>query len=464
MQRLRGILSHMGHGAVLDLKTCQQARELQDIYTMFTISTSKLRQIQIYFLQEMLAGLRDTDGSSIQQLCSFVKKEKTDNISGTYFALDLGGTSFRVWKLIIDKGKILEKFETRVDIPEEHMTGTADGLFGFIAAKCKEVASSTEGDLGFTFSFPIQQHSVNHGTLIKWVKGFTTSGVEGKDPAILLKEAFNKQGVKLDVVALCNDTVGTLVAEYFNDNAASIGVILGTGSNACYWEKLSNIPKYMAKHPEEDPKQAMCINMEWADFDRDTPHRCLPLTQFDKMVDFYSAHPGNHLFEKMMSGKYIGEISRLIFDYLSSKRILPELPGIRKSENFESKDLSYFLSDNTDKLENIENFILERFRSHTSLFQRQTMKEICDLVSTRAARLAAAGIATIVSKISPEEDTTVSVDGSVYEYVPGFRKKLNDSIAELFVGMPSPNIKVVLTKGGSGVGAGLIAALVTAKN
>lgn len=447
--------------STIDLETCRKAKELQDIHTMFSLPTTKLRQIQLYFLTEMLKGLKNTDHSSIKQLPSYVFKQPTSDINGSYYALDLGGTSFRVWEIVIKNGKIVNKKERRVDIPQVHMNGTADGLFGFIADKCKEVVGDSSGNLGFTFSFPVEQHTINSGTLIKWTKGFNTSGVVGKDPCELLKKAFQKAGVKLNIVALCNDTVGTLICEYFNDSKSSVGVILGTGSNASYWEKVGNISKFIKEHPNQDPERYMCINMEWADFDSNEPHMCLPLTKFDRIIDFHSTHPGNHLFEKMMSGKYIGEISRLLFSYLSTRDILPKLDGIENSDNFQSKDMSYFLSDNTRQLEKIRDFVKKNFKAETDFFHRQTMKELCELVCNRAARLAAAGIATILARAGVERNTTVSIDGSVYEHVPGFRKKLNDGLKELFDGWSTAKINVVLTSGGSGVGAGLIAALVS---
>lgn len=61
-------------------------------------------------------------------------------------------------------------------------------LFGFIAAKlasfvAKEKPSRfrlEEGrkrEIGFTFSFPVKQTSIDSGTLIKWTKGFKVSGM-----------------------------------------------------------------------------------------------------------------------------------------------------------------------------------------------------------------------------------------------------------------------------------------------
>lgn len=47
--------------------------------------------------------------------------------------------------------------------------------------------------------------------------------------------------------------------------------------------------------------------------------------------------------------------------------------------------------------------------------------KICAGVSTRAARLAAAGIVTIVRKMGRERKCTVAVDGSLYKLHPEFR-------------------------------------------
>lgn len=59
-------------------------------------------------------------------------------------------------------------------------------LFDFIAAALAKFVD-TEGEdfhlpegrqreLGFTFSFPVNQTSISSGTLIKWTKGFSING------------------------------------------------------------------------------------------------------------------------------------------------------------------------------------------------------------------------------------------------------------------------------------------------
>ena len=50
------------------------------------------------------------------------------------------------------------------------------------------------------------------------------------------------QNVKVHVAALVNDTVGTLLAQAEYDSETAVGLILGTGTNACYVERIAKVP------------------------------------------------------------------------------------------------------------------------------------------------------------------------------------------------------------------------------
>ncbi len=54
--------------------------------------------------------------------------------------------------------------------------------------------------VGFCFSFPLRQISVNHGTLIKWNKGFTNPNAVGEDPTQLLEAALARQGMQVSAM------------------------------------------------------------------------------------------------------------------------------------------------------------------------------------------------------------------------------------------------------------------------
>lgn len=58
--------------------------------------------------------------------------------------------------------------------------------------------------------------------------------------------------IDIDVVAVLNDTVGTLMACAFKENSCEVGVIVGTGTNACYMEKIANCEKLEDEHLESD--------------------------------------------------------------------------------------------------------------------------------------------------------------------------------------------------------------------
>lgn len=457
MHRLASILGQLKAGESISALTA-----VQDVREQFTLSTAKLQQIQVHLLNEMLVGLEDTHAGSVRMLPSYLVKKDT-NVSGEFCALDLGGTNFRVILMSIKNGKVEKMTQKQFTIPLEHMKGTADGLFGFIADSVNcVVPANSSGALGFTFSFPTLQLRIDSGKLIRWTKGFTTTGVEGADVIELLKKAFQQRGIKLQVAALCNDTVGTLITQYFVDPDSAVGVILGTGANACYWEKVSHIPKFLREiGPSEAAKykadDEMVINMECGNFDSHPNPRALPLTAFDRLVDLRSPNVGQQYLEKMMSGMYLGEICRLVFVHLQERGALKTFQGPHHQDGFPTSKMSAYIGDNSPNLDAI-NQDLNQHHAKSSLADRQLMKEVCCLVALRSARLAAAMVTTVVDKMGVQHGCTVSIDGSVFEKVPGYKGWMGAAIQELYGNDPS-NVKLVLTKEGSGKGAGLIAAL-----
>ena len=69
------------------------------------------------------------------------------------------------------------------------------------------------------------------------------------------------------VAALINDSVGTLAGGCYVDSDTKIGIILGTGTNACYVEQASNISALASKNGHGQQRPLMAINTEWGNFD-----------------------------------------------------------------------------------------------------------------------------------------------------------------------------------------------------
>ena len=87
-----------------------------------------------------------------------------------------------------------------------------------------------------------------------------------------------------------------------------IGMIIGTGTNACYLEDIDNVGTWDGDHNE--PKHVI-INTEWGAFGNQGELDFI-LTKWDREVDRESINPGKQLFEKMISGMYMGEVVRQV--------------------------------------------------------------------------------------------------------------------------------------------------------
>ncbi len=99
--------------------------------------------------------------------------------------------------------------------------------------------------LGFTFSFAVEQQALNRGTLLRWTKGFFIPVAVDVEVCGLL-EAEMDLNLPVLVVALVNDTVGTLLARPYaspGNTKTLLGPIFGTGTNGAYVEKVHNINK-----------------------------------------------------------------------------------------------------------------------------------------------------------------------------------------------------------------------------
>jgi hexokinase len=304
------------------------------------VSSSKLQKIVLHMVSEFKKGL-DSDKEIFKMIPSYVESRPTGNETGTFLALDLGGTNFRVCMVQLEGRGSIRMSHKKFTVSEVLKKGSGEQLFDFfaecVALFCLENhldAVNSQLAMGFTFSFPVNQTCINHGKLVKWTKGFECNGVEGEDVVDILNAAFAKRGLKIEIKALINDTVGTLIAHSYVDPQTFISVILGTGTNAAYVEKSANIGKWSKEEGE------VIINTEWGAYNEAS---VLPITEYDSLMDRKSANPTKQIFEKMISGMYLGEITRLIIDDLTKTGELFGANGSTKLEtpnSFETAHMS----------------------------------------------------------------------------------------------------------------------------
>ncbi|MBU4370980.1 MAG: hypothetical protein KKH02_06015 [Proteobacteria bacterium] len=426
-------------------------RFLSDLESLFSVTPQEVREIMFHFHEEMRRGLAGGK-SSLKMIPSFVGRPKGTE-KGDFLALDLGGTNVRVLAVALDgNGNATLAAVSRFVIPSETIGGAGDKLFDFIVdciqsfLKEHHAGMPQAYDLAFTFSFPVVQRSVSSGELICWTKGFTASGVEGKDVVALLAEALQRKGMKsIHVAALANDTVGTLVAKSYADPSCDVGVIIGTGTNACYPEKVARISRL----PELRASGEMIVNIEWGGFDK------LKTNVYDNLLDLSSNNAGRQKLEKMVSGMYLGELARLVIVEMIQKRLLfteKSLPAFSVAYALTTEHLS-MTAHGSD-------FFDDFGLADVQEADRQTIREICRIVSTRSARIAAAAIAAVVAWMDAdlESNHTVAIDGALFEKYPGFQDNMTDMLFGVF-GDRAKKIKLELAKDGSGIGAAIIGAV-----
>lgn len=345
--------------------------------------------------------------------------------------------------------------------------------------------------LGFTFSFPVQQIGINKGILMRWTKGFDIPDAVGKDVCELLQTEIDRLRLPVKVAALVNDTVGTLMARSYTSpgkQGTILGAIFGTGTNGAYIEKLSNVKKTVQGQFDKSTGD-MVINTEWGSFDNQL--NVLPNTTWDIKLDKDSINPGIQMFEKRVSGMFLGEILRLtIVDLLKNEDVqlfkdvnsssndwrsttsIAKESDIFKQWGVDTAIMSVAAADNTPDLGTLRQALEDQLQVYSpSLDDAQAFKAVAEAIGRRAARLSAVAVAAVVLKTGKLTDPTwdgepvdIGVDGSLVEHYPYFRDMMFEafkSIADIGEA-GADRIRIGIAKDGSGVGAALIALVATA--
>lgn len=419
----------------------------------------RIRQV---FESEMILGLTKNSPitSSLQMENTFLPELCDGSEDGDYLALDLGGTNFRVILLHIKSGSIENEEVQYYQVPEDIRLGPGEQLFDFLAECIHNFMDNRQLKgknlpLGFTFSFPMIQRGLDVGILVSWTKSFNCTGVVGQDAVKMLNDAIHRRGdLDVDVIAVLNDTTGTLVQGAFMDRQCGIGLILGTGSNACYIEKANKIEKWEGDHTNVEE---VVIDVEWGAFG-DNGVLDFMKTEFDREVDRNSLLAGSFTFEKLFGGKYLGEIVRcilvglvkegLLFDGKSSDQLLTH-------GAFTTKNVSIIEGENLSGSNQETSDILNELQLIFNNEDITIVKYICHLISDRAAILVSICLSSLLERMSRAE-TTVAIDGSLFKHHPRLKFSMERYISLM---APDRKFKLMLAEDGSGKGAGLVAAI-----
>ena len=305
-------------------------------------------------------------------------------------------------------------------------------------------------------------------------------GMKGEDVVSLLQMALEELNINVKVEALVNDTPGTMFAGAYKNPKVAAGLILGTGTNLCFPQRVAQAPKLQDKRPYQKLPSVVTwrtapycglhdqhiVNTEWGGFGDGRAAESLPVCEYDKQLDANSVNPGEHLYEKMIGGMFLGELTRLVAaDLITQGKLFAFNAGLGNT-------LESFLTPwgfNTEAMSKFE--ACRTYKEARAILQGvgvddaqkadiDLLRAVCVAVSDRAARLAAAGLAAVAVHLEKERDCLVAVDGTLYAKYPNFEKRMLRCLRELLgAGM---GVRFQPAEDGSGVGAALAAAAAVA--
>lgn len=421
--------------------------QFDEIIKEFTVSTDELREIAADFRYDLRKGLKDPAESSLRMLKSYVGLPD-GNETGEYLALDFGGTNVRVLRIRLEgngKFEVLKKVAKPLKVAGVYdfigEGSTAEQMFDFIAGLVDEAVDGnheTKYFLGHTFSFPSEQSDLYNAKLIIWTKEFATADVEGKVVNDLLKEALERQGLNnVEPTAVINDTVAVLLAAAYKQPDVYIGSIYATGHNTCYLEPYA-----------DSAEEPMILNLESGGFSKLIPNR------FDREFDKNSEKPGEQRLEKMVSGRYMGEIFGMALAELLNEN--------GKKYGFTSIDMSNIIVDDSDDKKEVKAIVAEKTGCNLDTADAELVQKFAAAMVVRSARLVTASYVGIIWQLAGEEGKAlkqhIAIDGSVYEKMPLAKENIMRALSEL-LGENAGIVDTVLENGGSGLGAAIAAAM-----
>lgn len=428
------------------------------------LDDSTVKKIRKVFEDEMELGLslKPTQKSSLQMANTFIPKLPDGTEEGEYLALDLGGTNFRTILVKLEKGKLVKEEVKYFHVPEHLRLGPGVALFDFLASCIHQFLEehellSTHLYLGFTFSFPMYQKSLDSGFLVSWTKSFNCDGVVGKDAVQMLNDALHRRNdLKVEVCALLNDTTGTLIQGAYLDKNCGIGLILGTGSNACYIEKIDRVQNWEGEKPLDASE--VIIDIEWGAFG-DNGVLDFIKTDYDRQVDNTSLLVNSFTFEKYFAGQYIGEIVRVVLMKLVEAGVLFDGKAsdiLQTHGSFTARYISMIEDDSINDTCDNSITILKELELDFATDDITILKYICYVVSDRAAKLISICLASLLDRMARPHYVAIAVDGSLFQFHPRLEILMNKFIKEY---APLRKFSLMLAEDGSGKGAGLATAI-----
>ncbi|MBI9021473.1 MAG: hexokinase [Verrucomicrobia bacterium] len=356
------------------------------------------------FIAEMEKGLAGHK-SSLPMIPAYVGIEGSVPHNEPVIVIDAGGTNLRICLAEFDESSELQiSHFTKIPMLGTQGELTAKEFYDELANLIAPIADKA-CSIGFCFSYPAEIQPDMDGRLLHWTKEVRVPELVGQCIAKGLSLSLTMRGLGQKQIVILNDTVACLLAGRAEGekrgSKSFIGFIMGTGTNTAYVEQNANISKLDAP-----PRHAsQIINVESGGF-----ARCLrgPL---DIKLDKQSENPGGHIFEKMLSGVYLGKLSLELLQVAARRGMFSEETAMAL---LELKELSW-IEVNTFMYE--PNDAAGSFACCTD-DDRTLLHLLVEAIIDRAALLTAANISATAIKcgsgLVADQPICINIDGSTY--------------------------------------------------
>lgn len=253
------------------------------------------------FYQDIHRGLQGQDDAWMLMLPTYLTV--ADNIpqEEPVIVIDAGGTNFRIGLVTMTAdGPKIE------DLTVSPMPGSSQAITWtqFVEQVAQAILPFTNRSrrVGLCFSYASESLPNQDGRVIKFTKQVVITDSENQELGRDISASLAEKGVPGVGFVVLNDTVAALlggIASLKDETLdGHIGLIYGTGVNTCYAQSTDALATVTTPWPYEN----MIINMESAQFEGGV------MGTFDKRLDDASLDPGMCLYEKMVSGRYAGEV------------------------------------------------------------------------------------------------------------------------------------------------------------
>ncbi|KAI7674180.1 hexokinase-1 [Hortaea werneckii] len=401
--------------------------------------------------------------SDISMLPSYQHTLPTGNETGDFLALDVGGSTMRVALVRLAGAKTQEGeasmqvrrirsvvIEKRIrDLRGQEFFDWMAERIGDMLAEYNHMNGTRDAllQMGLAWSFPIEQTSPRSGKLLPMGKGFrATHGVEGEDLSELVMKSCRARGLNVEMKAIVNDGAATLLSQAYRDPSTRMSLILGTGMNAAVYLPVTALgPGKFGSRPATWHAAAhhVLVNTELSMFGKTV----LPTTRWDDDLNAHHLLPDFQPLEYLVTGRYLGEILRLILlEAVSTAGLFSgELPQhLEDPYALDTRLLADFQLDTSPSLSAARTSFLHAHPLRSGRVPRteelKFLSDLSKLIADRAAvylavALHALWVVRTEAETSSSDDVdddeggvdddhkrvTIACNGTIVEKYPGFR-------------------------------------------